>query len=163
MKGHLKDLFLFALALLFLPALPARADNFFEDMLKNKPRAYFGGVYSYSPVANSFGICYLQAPLNRQMVSTTYFEQAFFSDQAYWQDKDLDQLGDYAIIIGTHNTLFGREGIQPFWGFKGYNLKYWGFNLGLGLYAVDDLIAKHINLTYDFFLGKTSLQFAFMF
>jgi len=28
---------------------------------------------------------------------------------------------------------------------------------------VDDLIAKHINLTYDFMLFRTSLMFAFMF
>lgn len=155
------------LLVLFLASVllvqPVLADDWLEDLFGNKPKAYFGGVFSLSPVANSVGICYLTAPLDNETVTTTYLEQAWFTDQAFWQNKGLAELTDYSIVFGTHSTIFGRQGIQPFWGVKGYNLKWWGFNCGLGLYEVDDLIAKHINLTYDFMLFRTSLMFAFMF
>jgi len=159
----MKNILILAVLLNLLLIQPARADNFFENMFGNKPKAYFGFVYSYSPVANSFGVSYLKAPLDGNTVSTTYVLQTYFSDKAFWQGKDLGQLGDYAIVLGTDTTLFGKDGIQPFFGCKSYNLKYLSFNCGLGLYTVDDLIAKHINLSYDFFLSKTSLDFVFMF
>ena len=156
-----KYILLTLLAILF--SQPVLADNWFENMFSNKPKAYFGYVFSYSPVANSLGIAYLKAPLNSKTVSTTYVNQAFFTDKAFWVGKDLAQLGDYVIVTGTHHTILGREGIQPFYGINAYNFKYLSLNLGLGLYEVDELIAKHINLSYDFFLERASLDFVFMF
>ncbi len=153
----------FLLFVLFSLFFQTSHANFIDDAFKTKPKYYLGMAYSVSPVDYSYGATWAMAPNFIVPCTTNYVKMVRFTDQSFWNDKGLAQLGDYAIAIGFTNTIFGKKGIHPFWGINSYNFKMTSLIGGIGLYDINRDDAKHINLTYDSFLNKTYMDFVIMF
>ncbi len=71
------------------------------------------------------------------------------------------QLGHYAIGLGFEFTLFGRNGLQPFVGFKSYNLKVGSVYFGAGLFHLSENFLATAQLYYDNLLENTILAVSF--
>jgi hypothetical protein len=116
--------------------------DFLQDLFK-KPRYYQGSQISFNATDISLGFAWADIPQTENAsMSTMYVQWAKFRDDQYWKDRDLAQLGDYAIGVGVLVTLFGYEGLKPIIGFKTYNLKSAEMQLGLAY--------NYYNKDYDF-------------
>jgi hypothetical protein len=128
----------------------AEAD-IWTDMFK-KPQYFQGSQISFNATDISLGVAWASLPqVEDKSISIMYVQWTKFRDDAYWQDRNLSQLGDYAIGAGILVTLFGYEGLKPILGFKTYNLKSAEMQIGIAYNFHDkarDTITS-FNLYYD--------------
>jgi hypothetical protein len=138
--------------------------DMFKDMFK-KPQYYQGSQFSCSAADISMGFAWASIPQSEnKSLSIMYAQWTKFRDDQYWQDRDLSQLGDYAIGAGVLVTLFGYEGFKPIIGFKTYNLKSaeMQFGLAYNYHNKEFDYINSFNLYYDPTVKRAVLSIFFL-